>query len=190
MAFRRGAGRRASVDVFQVSHGRRILKERLVARFAERKRAFTWNGRANRKGARVTDGLFFVRYRTRFGKVTDTRRTVLRRSKGRFAKRPPFHRRSTCGTLESFKLQRAAFGGTARVPLRIAYRLKRRATVRVQVLRGTKVVKAFKARTTRGGRTVRLRHPAGAARRGDHRVRITVRRGSARTVATLTSRRL
>jgi hypothetical protein len=190
MAFTRRLGRRATVDVFQVSHGRRVLKERLVARFAKRKRGFTWNGRANRKGRRVTDGVFFVRYRTRFGKLVDTRRTVLRRSKGRFAKRPPFHRRSTCGTLESFKLQRAVFGGTRRVPLRIAYRLKRRASVKVRVLRGKKVVKSFKARTAKGGKTVRLRYPASAARRGDHRVRITVTRGSRRTVATLTSRRL
>jgi hypothetical protein len=51
-------------------------------------------------------------------------------------------------------------------------------------------VKSFKARTAKGGKTVRLRYPAGAARRGDHRVRITVTRGSRRTVATLTSRRL
>jgi len=150
MAFTRRLGRRATVDVFQVSHGRRVLKERLVARFGKRKRGFTWNGRANRKGRRVTDGVFFVRSRTRFGKLVDTRRTVLRRSKGRFARRPPFHRRSTCGTLESFKLQRAVFGGTQRVPLRIAYRLKRRASVKVRVLRGKKVVKSFEARTAKG----------------------------------------
>ena len=162
----------------------------MLAQRAEPRKGFTWNGRANRKGVKVSDGVFFVRYRTRYGKLVDTRRTVLRRANGRFTRRPQFHRRSTCGTLESFKLERAVFGGTRQVPLRIAYRLKRRARVTVQVRRGGKVVRSFKARTTRGGRTVRLRYPARSARRGDHRVRITVVRGGRRTVATLTSRRL
>jgi hypothetical protein len=173
-----------NVDVFQVSHGRRVLKERLVARFKNRRKSFTWNGRG------VGDGYFFVRYRTRFGKLVDTRRTVLVRRHGRFHRRPSFHRRSSCGTLESYKLERAVFGGTRSVPLRIAYRLRRRATIKVRVLRGKKVVKTFKARKRRGGKTFRLRYPAAGAPRRDHRVRITVTRGKRRIVATLTSRRL
>ena len=113
MAFTRRLGRRATVDVFQVSHGRRV--EGAPGRPLLQPQEGLHLERAGQpQGQRVTDGVFFVRYRTRFGKLVDTRRTVLRRSKGRFAKRPPFHRRSTCGTLESFKLQRAVFGGTRR----------------------------------------------------------------------------
>ena len=184
MTFTRRLGRRVNVDVFQVSHGPRVLKERLVARFKKRRKGFTWKGR------RGSDGYYFVRFRTRFGKLVDTRRTTLVRRHGRFHKRPSFHRRSSCGTLESYKLERAVFGGRQRTPLRIAYRLRRSATVKVQIRRGGKTVKTFKARKRRGGKTFRLRYPAQGVPRRDHRVRITVTRGTRRTVATLTSRRL
>ena len=48
IAFKRSVSRPVTVDVFQQSAGRRVIGERLVARFANAKRSFTWNGRANR----------------------------------------------------------------------------------------------------------------------------------------------
>jgi hypothetical protein len=59
------------------------------------------------------------------------------------------------------------------------------------VRRGKKVVRRFRARTVRPGRTVRLRLAARKLRRGRHRVQITVQpeRGVA-TRATLSAPRL
>jgi hypothetical protein len=62
----------------------------------------------------------------------------------------------------------------------------------VQVLRGTRVVKTLvKSKRFRAGRTHRARMSAKGLRRGDYKVRITVRRAGSRTVtSTLTSRKL
>jgi hypothetical protein len=180
-----------NVDVFQVATGRRVLKERLIARFRNRKKAFRWNGRANRRGLRVTDGYYFARFRMRTASGRrETRRVTLRRSNGRFARRPDFYRRTTCDLLPSYKLERPVFGGSGGTPLRIAYQVRTRARAQVTVLRGKKAVKRFKARTVRANRTHRLRVPARSLRRGDYRVRITVGRGAGRVRATLVSRRL
>jgi len=187
LGFRRFAGRPVRIDVFQVSQGRRVISERLAARFKPRTKAVTWNGR----GARG-DGLYFARYRmkTRNGKGNETRRITLLRRNGRFTRRPDFYRRATCDLLPSYKLERAAFGGTSRTPLRIAYRVATTARVQVTVLRGKKAVKRFKARTAAPKRTHRLRLASGKLARGDHKVRITVGRGAGRVVSTLVSRRL
>lgn len=69
------------VDVFQVSHGRRVISERLVARFNDARSAFTWNGRKS-------NGYYFVRFMMRNdGKRVDTRRIVLRRKGAKFRSR-------------------------------------------------------------------------------------------------------
>jgi hypothetical protein len=175
------------IDVFQVSQGSRVISERLAARFKSRSKAVTWNGR----GARG-DGLYFARYRmkTRNGKGTETRRVTLLRRNGRFSRRPDFYRRATCDLLPSYKLERAAFGGSRRTPLRIAFRVATTARAQVTVLRGKKAVKRFKARTVAPKRTHRLKLASRNLRRGDYRVRITVGRGAGRVVSTLVSRRL
>jgi hypothetical protein len=185
--FRRFARRPVQIDVFQVSQGRRIVSERLAARFKARSKAVTWSG----KGA-GGDGLYFARYRmkTRNGKGTEIRRVTLQRRNGRFSRRPDFYRRTTCDLLPSYKLERAAFGGTRRTPLRIAYRVATAARTQVTVLRGKKVVKRFKARTSAPKRTHRLKLASRRLPRGDYRVRITVGRGNGRVVSTLVSRRL
>ena len=185
--FRRFARRPVQIDVFQVSQGRRIVSERLAARFKARSKAVTWNG----KGARG-DGLYFARYRmkTRNGKGTETRRVTLLRRNGRFSRRPDFYRRATCDLLPSYKLERAAFGGSRRRPLRIAYRVATAARAQVTVLRGKKVVKRFKARTVAPKRTHRIKLGSRKLARGDYKVRITVGRGAGRVSSTLVSRRL
>src|SRR5205823_5570601 len=96
-----------SVAVFQASHGRTIYGQRLVARFSRVRRSFTWDGRANVRGHRVTDGTFFVRVTAR----GDVRRITLRRLHGHFRPRPSFYRRASCGLVSSFKLERPVFGG-------------------------------------------------------------------------------
>ena len=191
LGFRRQAARPVTVDVFQQSRGRRVVGERLVARFTGRSRAVRWNGRANRAGRRVTDGYYFARFRMRTATGTETRRITLQRSDGRFARRPGFYRRATCDLLPSYKLERPVFGGTTARPLRIAYRVARRARVSVTVLRGKRVVKRFAARTAPAARTQRLRLPAaGPGTRRLQRAAVRARGQSERVRSTLVSRRL
>jgi hypothetical protein len=176
---------RVDVDVFKTSRGRRVVGPLLVARFRDRSRSFTWDGKANRKRRTVGDGYYFVRYSV----GGDVRRVTLRRRHGRWTRRPTFHRVRSCRVLQLFKLRRPAFGGTTRRNLGIAYRLTEAGTVTVQVLRGKKVVKRYRARQVPAGRVVRLNLAADPLRRGDYRVRL--RASASSTVsATLVSHRL
>ena len=197
----RGAGRLAlgfsrtspapvDVDVFQQSAGRRILGERLVARFRGRTTNVAWNGRANVAGRTVTDGLFFARYRTRTSDGVDTRRVALRRSGGRWSVRPSFYRRPSCDLLRSLKLERSVFGGRTNRALGISLQVERQARVTVTVRRGSKVVRRFAPRTAAARRTVRLRLQAEGLPRGDVRVRVEARRPGERVASTVVSRRL
>lgn len=166
-AFTRRVDRPVSVDVFQVSAGRRVLGQRRVARFTGRTGAFTWSG------ARGSDGLYFARFaiRDQRGRV-DSRRVALVRRSGRFRLRPDFYRRTSCATLTSFKLERPAFGGSRNRPLGIAFRLAREGRVTVEVLRGTKVVRGFAAQNRRANVTHRLRLTPERLPRGTYRVRL------------------
>ena len=129
-AFDRKVDAPVTVDVFQQSRGRRVIGERLVARYTNRTRSFDWNGRANRAGRRVTDGYYFVRYRIAANGGTDVRRVTLRRVGGRFSRRPDFYRRGSCALLTSYKLIRPVFGGPTKRPLGISYRVASAARVR------------------------------------------------------------
>lgn len=168
LRFTRRVRRGATIDVFQSSAGGRVLGNRRVARFTKRKRSFTWSGR----GAR--DGYLFVRFRVPAAGGTDVRRTVLARRGGRFHRRPAFYRRAGCATLSQFKLRRPVFGGHGRRALGIAYRVAVPARVSLVVRRGHKVVRRFKTRSVRPGRTVRLKLGARKLRRGRYRVQATV----------------
>jgi hypothetical protein len=191
LAFARSMRNPVRVDVFQESRGRRVVRERLIARFASRTRSFTWNGRANRRGRRAADGYYAVRYRMQIaGKETDVRRVTLRRTRGRYARRPSFYRRASCDVLRAFKLTRPVFGGPRRTPLGVSYRLRDGARVRLTVLRGKRVIKRYAARTRAAGRTFRVRFAAAGRRRGDYRFKVTVGSGRGATTATLVSRRL
>jgi len=192
-----GYGRSVSepvrVDVFQQSIGRRVVGERLVARFEDADEQFTWNGRANRPGRRVRDGIYMVRFRARASNgVLDTRRIVLRRQNGRFRSRPGHFGRDSCRLLEKFKLERPVFGGTTRRSLGIAYRLAQSARVRVTVRYGSRVVKRYATRSRQANRTYRLRLSQRGLRRGDYSVSVRASRGSARQTQTrtLVSRKL
>ena len=171
LAFRRRVARPVDVDVFQSSIGRRVIGERLVARFADRSRSISWNGRANRRGRRVRDGYLFVRYRMRLsdGRLS-VRRVVLRRHDGRLTVRPTHHLADDCGIVRTAKLERPVFGGPTNGALGVAVRLNRAARVRVTVLRGTRVVRRYAARSLPAARTLRLRFDSEGRPRGDYRV--------------------
>jgi hypothetical protein len=170
LTFRRRRAGAVKIEVFQVSQGRRIIEERRVARF---RRPATWRGR-------VRDGYYFVRF-TMAGR--DVRRIVLRKQDGRFRRVARHHRRGDCELLRSYKLERPVFGGRQGTPLRVAFRLTRAARVRLELLRGRRVV-ARRTSDAAANRTVRvvLRPRA----RGVYRVRIAV--GGVRE--TLTARKL
>ena len=70
-----------------------------MARFRNRQRSFTWNGRkTSGKKARVARGVYFVRFRvTDDARKVDTRRVVVaKRKNGRFYKRGRFVLENTC----------------------------------------------------------------------------------------------
>lgn len=185
--FRRRVANPVTVDVFRTSRGRRVVRNKLVARFTNRSRSFRWNGRG------ATDGLYFVRYRIKTAKgTTDTRRHTLQRVDGRFRARAPHYRRVSCGLVRSYKLDFPAFGGVQGRPLGFAYYLTRGATVTVEVLRADgRVVRRFAATPRAGGRTFRFTVPISAAeRRSDYRVRLTAKAGATTVRSSLTSRRL
>jgi hypothetical protein len=190
LAFDRTSTAPVLVDVFQQSVGRRVIGERLIARFTGRDDDVVWNGKANRPGRKVTDGYYFVRYRTQTPTGVDTRRIALRRAGGEWTVRPWFYRPATCDLVPSFKLERPVFGGRTNRALGISYRVARQASVTVTVLRGTTVVKRFPAQTAQAGRTYRLRLGAAGRPRGDYRVRLDARRGAERVAASAVSRRL
>jgi len=189
LAFDRTSAEPVSVDVFQQSVGRRVVGERLVARFSGRSDDVIWDGKANRPGRKVTDGYYIVRYRASTASGTDTRRIALRRVAGRWTTRPSFSRSAGCDLLQHFKLERPVFGGLSERAVGITYRVERQAQVTVDVLRGSQVIKRFGARDVEANRTYRLRLDA-QGRRGDYRVRIDARRAGERVTSDLVSRGL
>jgi hypothetical protein len=191
LAFQRRVRRPVTVDVFQQSAGRRVLGERLIARFTNRSRGFTWNGRANRRGRRVTDGYYVVRYRTAGADGTeDVRRVALRRSRGRWTTRPAYYRPDSCGLVRSFKLTRPVFGGRNNQEVIASFRLARSARASLEVLRGSRVIRRLATQERRGGLTHRLRVDSERLAIGDLRFRLTVRDGSRTRTTTLTARRI
>ena len=177
--------RRATVDIFRVTAGRRVLGNRRVALFRKRRRPVVWSG-AGAGG----DGLFIVRLRAKALRGTDTRRFAVVRRGGRFRVVAPYYRRRSCGLLTSFKLERPAFGGRRNRALGIAFRISRRASVGVRVHRAGRTVRRYRS-ARRGARlTHRLRLASEGLARGTYRVTITVRSGGRRVRATLVARRL
>jgi hypothetical protein len=79
IAFRRTTG--AGKVTIEITRG-----GRRVARMRGRTRSFTWNGRRN--GRQVANGVYVVRFMVRDGAGRiDSRRVVVRKKDGRFAKR-------------------------------------------------------------------------------------------------------
>jgi hypothetical protein len=179
--------RRQTIDVFQVSSGRRIFRERLVGRFRAGRGSFTWNGRANRPGRRVTDGFYFVRARIPGIGVS---RLVLARRHGRFRRQPDFFLTGTCGVLAFAKLQRPVFGGAQRYPLRLSYRVGKAAKVRLVIRRGNEVVRTFGTHRRRANRTYRAKLGLRGLPKGLYSATLRVTRGKRTVVTTLAARRI
>jgi hypothetical protein len=194
LSFTRRVSSPVDVDVFRVSQGSRVVKERLVARFTNKTKSFKWNGvsnRGSRKKRQVGTGYYFVRYTMRRGgKRFDVRRLVLRRSGGRFSRRPDYYRRATCDLLNKFKLERPVFGGPRQVTLKAAYRLATAARVTVTITKGSKVVKRYKAVNRAAKKTYRITLPAKRRARGDYKIRLQATSAGQRVNSVLTSRRL
>ena len=154
-----------AVDVFQQTQGRKVIGNRLIARFKNKTKSFTWNGK-DRKGRRLGRGNYFVRFKMKTASgAVDTRRATLRYS-GRFRKAPNFYQRVDCGAFRSLKLSSSAFGGTTKEPLGVSYKLAIQVrNVKIQFKVGKKVVKKV---TGKGqpNRTFRFKLPAGKVKRG------------------------
>ena len=184
--FARRGRERVSVDLFRVSRGSRIGQSR-VARFARRSRSFSWRGR----GRGVSDGLYHARFAVRAPNGgLDVRRVALQRRNGRWYGRDPFYRRTPCALIESAKLSRPVFGSGRKLALGIAYRLNQSARVDIEVRRGSRVIRRFRARPERAGRTIRRRLAATRIPRGDITVVVRARRTGQTVTQTLLARRL
>jgi hypothetical protein len=189
--FARRGSEPVDVDVFQTSHGRSVIHERLVARFRRRSHGFTWPGAANRPKRHVTDGSYFVRLTVHRNGRRDVRRVTFQRSRAAFHRRPAFYKRQTCTTISSYKLERPVFGGRSGGPLRIAFRVAVHARATVTLFRGKHAVRRFRAIDARANHTYRLSAPARGRPIGDYRVVLDAKPSQGRRAkATLVSRRI
>jgi len=98
ISFSRVSGNNVTVDVFQTSRGRTVFaKAKRVIRFSNRKRSFNWNGKG-KGGKALTNGVYYVRFRTLDANTRiDSRRLVVDRKNGRFAKKVGYYLRDRCG---------------------------------------------------------------------------------------------
>lgn len=173
LSFRRGSARPVRVDVYRLTRGRRVIRNRLVVSFRKRSRPFVWSGKV--RGRPVGPGYFEARFRA----GREVRRAAVVRRGDRFASLPAFQRGGQCDGLSAFRLGGPAFGGKGRQPLGIVYRLAQPARVSVVVQRGRRTIKRFRARRRVPGKTYRLR----IRTRARGRVRVTlIARMDGRTV--------
>ena len=189
LSVKRRLKRPFDVAVVQESRGSRIVRNRTVARFVDRTKSLSWNGRS--RGRRASSGFYVVRFSmTVPGRKPDVQRLVVQRSRGRFLRRPAFSRRDTCRTLRRFRLSRAVFGGSNNRPLNIAFRLTNPAEVSIDVLRGRRTVRSFAATTRQPRITFKVNISPKGLKRGDYTIRVRVKRGNSTSTSTLVARRL
>jgi PKD repeat protein len=184
--FSRSVTGKVNVSIYRYRKGDTISQKR-VKRFRNRTKSFTWKGR----GKRVRNGVYFARITipTADGKK-DTRYVSLRRKKGRFKVRRSFVGRPTCGPLRQFRLGRVVFGGKRRQGLRVVYNVAEAGTVRIQLLRGRRVVRRTRVRTLDRPGTYSSTISPKRLRRGEYRVRLIGVLGGTRVVSTLGARRI
>lgn len=182
------------VDLFQVAdrfNGRwRVLKERLIGRFTER-RSFTWNGRRTTRFA-PSDGFYFARFEVRSSAgFADVKRIALRRKNGRWYRQRGYYGRGTCGLLRQAKLRRMVFGGQDDTPMGASYLLARRAQMKITVSKGRKVVARYSKKRAKGRKVVFWWVPRKATNRpGLYTVRFKAGKGKAAMRDTLYARKL
>jgi hypothetical protein len=176
-----------TIEIFRQSAGRRVLRERRVARLQGNGDVLAWSGRG------AGDGSYVARLAMRLASgQRDVRRVTLTRRGGRFRLGEDYFQRTGCGIFRSRTLSSSVFGGTTRRPLGVAYRPAvgvDRVTVTARV--GTRVVRSFTGRGAKG-RTVTFSIPARTVPRG-RKVKVTigaVRGGRTLDPVTLVARRL
>jgi hypothetical protein len=174
-------------QVFQLSRGSRILTKRRVGRLSAGSGEATWNGRTPR-GKAVPNGFYLVRVTTG-GK---TRQLVFQRRGGRFVARPDFQTGSSCDVLRSLQVRSPVFGGRKNVAAAVSFRLTQNmTTVRIDALRGKKVVRRVTRREAVAGRTYKVAIPARGLKKGTYTIRITgIRGGRPVTIAAVTAQKL
>lgn len=176
-----------TIDVFQTSTGRRVMREKRVARFVDQTQNVTWNG----KGAKA-DGFYFARFTMQLADGgRDVRRVTLQRKRNRFKVVDDHYQRTDCGVFRTFKLSGPAFGGSSNRALGISYRLAQNVgAVRIEARVGKRVVKRWTGRKSKD-KTYRLSLPARLVRRNQQvEIRVTVTQGSAKRAQALASTRL
>jgi hypothetical protein len=190
--FVRGAQLPVRVDVLQAARGRRVARQRLIARFGGRTGSFVWNGAAGRGARRpVPAGFYVVRFTMlKDGRPYDSRSVVLQRRAAGFVVRPAHQERGSCGLLGAFSLRQPVFGGTRGTPLRASYRLRTAAKVTVTVSRGRKVVKRFATVQRQAGRTFAVRLAARRLPKGDYTIALLAQSGEDQVSSKLVARRL
>jgi PKD repeat protein len=182
--FAKSVSGKVRVDIFRYVKGRKISRK-TVKSFRNRTKSFTWNGR----GKGVRNGSYYARVEVPTAGKPDVRYFALVRSRGRFKLRSAFVGRPTCGPLRQFRLGQLVFGGNRREGLRVVYEVADAGTVRVELLRGKRVVKRANRRIARPGPYATV-FGAKGLRRGKYRVRITAVLGGRRVVSTLTAYRI
>lgn len=194
ITYRRRVAGRVQVDVFQSAAGRRVVGERLVFRSSSTSATrVRWGGERQRRRARASSGgVFFARIGiTAASGRRDIRRIALVRRDGRFRTRPTFQRRGSCrGTLQNFKLERPAFGGTANRALDVSFRLAGDGRVTVDLLRGSQQVRRLSSADRKSGTLHRVRLSSEGLRRAVYRVRVRATVGGRTTTSTLTTQRV
>ena len=184
-SFARTSDRPVRVQVFRHSKGRRIFTKR-VANFRNRTKEFTWAAK------KAGNGYYQVRFTTIApNQRRDTRQLGLRRKNGRFRLAGVFDRRQSCSLLQYFGLSRPAFGGRTREGLKMVFRLRNTAKVTIEVRRGNKVVKRFKAKSYPRKRRHKIKLRLGRkAKRGVYEFRLKARRPGQASEQVLFSRYL
>ena len=163
-----------TVDVFQASRGTTILDNRRVALFTKKSKSFTWNGRANRKGKRVVDGIYFVRYTMKVKGRNDTRRVAVERKKGRWSVLPAFDTHDQCAVLADAKSERPVYGGKRSRALLTSFRVgPNPAVVSVAVMRGKRTLRKVKPKAVAAGKLYRLSFSAKTLKKGTYKFVVT-----------------
>ena len=180
----------ASVNVYRQTSGRRILGSQLVARFANKKAGFTWNGKPNVRHRHVTDGYYVARLRVPVGRTFDQRQIALVRSHGRWHLRPAFVRPPSCAALGNFGLNKPVFGGSNNRNLKVYITLRRTMKLSLTLTKGKHVIRNVKAKTRAPGR-YKLTFTARGLARGDYHVNLkAVGTDKKTTKAKVTAKRL
>ena len=147
-------------------------------------------GVRDKKGRKLGDGDYFVRFFVKAKGGNDIRRIALQRTGGRFTVLSQPDRRDTCGALRKYKLSGPIFGGRTEKPLGIIYRLGIKAIVTAVVKRDGEVVKRFTREGAPADQRPRFTLPSKGLKRGDYDVTLTAKAGDRDVSATLTSRRI